>query len=345
MRGIFGSLSFRVSWLFWIAFAAACAAIPVGWYWSQYVRLSALELEGCGFPESFLMLSKTRENRGYLVDRSAATVRRGDQKPGGRMWNTVRFNGGAGGPDSWFVQSKTSGSTFLITVEDVHDWTCPFFYGFVRRELPDLDLADVYWTQLFVNRVYSGLYLKVELPVDPRKRDGGSGIRREIMEARDDRLWIVDTRLDPETRLFHDLVAAGTFPSPGQPSAVTAWLGDRCAVGGRTLLLDNAEPWQVSSLPLPVSIVELYERMYGRPLEPVRSERFRWWAVDEATAQPPEIFTPDQRARLEHDFDLYREDFRLALTAHRLLHGTPKMEPGAGSDPRLPVEDLQSFGL
>ena len=160
--------------------------------------MSALDLSVPGCPDTYIMRSKSEPSRCYIVSRWQSTMRRTDAEPPGREWSLARVGPATSddGPTTWMVSSKRkgNGTVFLVPVEDVRDWTYPFLYRFVRTHGPQLDLPEVGWTQVYIDRIYQGLYLRAALPFDPRKKDGGSGILRELLTVEGGRLIKVDTR-------------------------------------------------------------------------------------------------------------------------------------------------------
>ena len=272
------------------------------------------------------MLSKTRPERGYLVDRRDSTVRRSRKNFPGRSYRVTRSPGesGLGGPDHWLLRSKRLGTVLLVPVDIVEDWTLPFAYDFVRRERPDLDLPRVRWTQLHVNRVYRGLYLRVELPHDPRRKDGRVGELRELFLLRGDELRSLDTRFDPAARRRVEAIAAGRFPSLDPPDPMLAWLSLRGREDGMTFLLSEDEPARLVALPLPFSFVGEAERHLAAVLPVTRDERHHRWAEAIEAAAPPMgqlPFEGEQRERFERAWAAHEEAFQGALSIHRLVNG------------------------
>jgi len=137
------------------------------------------------------VFSRSQTDRCRVVDRRDATMRRYDSRRPGRNRDCLRLPGRNGDAQAhtWLVRSKRKGegTAFFVPVQDVRDWTYPFLYGFVRDSRGEIDLPKVEWTQLFVDRLYQGLYLRVALPFDLRRKDGGSGTLRELLTIRERR--------------------------------------------------------------------------------------------------------------------------------------------------------------
>jgi hypothetical protein len=256
-------------------------------------------------------------------------VRRSDRKQPGQKWDFQRTPGRDGAPDAWLVKNKNQGkgTVFYVPVERVRDWTYPALYQFVRSQHPELELPKVSWTQLHVNRVYQGLYLRVELPFDLRKRDGGSGIRRQLLMVRNGSISQVDTRFDDARGVYGDTIAAGLFPELEPPHPALAWLGRRVPTSDTTLLMSNTEPFRVSLLPLPISLSELFEELHGRPAAGFQDARHRRWSDGPWRTQPAQLapFDAQQLAELESEFHDYRHQFRRALLSHGKLHRSDRL--------------------
>jgi hypothetical protein len=322
---------------FWLCFALILGLLPVIRYVSPVARIADIDLSRSGFPHSYVMTSKTEPNRGYLVDRRDSTVRRSRKNLPGKMWDVDRFgeDTAAGIPEHFLLRSKRYGTVFFIPVEAVKDFSYPFIYGFVRREYPELELPEATWTQLFLNRVYHGLYLEMRLPFDPRKKDGGSGTLRELLMVHDNEMTLVDTRLNPDARFYEAGTALGLFPGLKQPQAVLSWLAARCPNEHATLLLSNVEPYEVSLLPLPYSVERLYQRLQGTALQATLDDRFRLWTAplreQDGSQRPP--FDEARQQKFDQEFRDYSLRIRVALDADRVLH------PEAVYHARLPLEN------
>jgi hypothetical protein len=330
---------------FWLCFAAALAILPLSDY-SRIKRVSNLDLSQSGFTPSYLMTSKSEPNRGYLVDRRDSTVRRSRKNMPGKMWDLDRFgeDPAAGIPGHFLLRSKRYGAVFLVPVEAVEDFDYPFLYDFVRKEYPALELPEAHWTELFLNRVYEGLYLRMSLPFDLRKKDGGNGTMRELFMVRDNEMTLVDTRFSPDARFYEEGATLGIFPGLKEPPAVLAWLASRCPTSHVTLLLNNVEPYEVSLLPLPYSPALLYQRLEGMELQPTLDERFRRWA---APATEFEGEAPPFDAELRNRFEVERQDYArrldIAIAAHRKLRPETVLKARAPSE-SAKVGQLQPEG-
>jgi hypothetical protein len=216
------------------------------------------------------------------------------------------------------VQSKRKGkgTVFLVPVVEVQDWGYPFLYDFVRKRRPSLDLPKVAWTQLFVSRIYQGLYLRVELPFDKRKKDGGSGVLREILSVEGGRLSVVNTRFEEVRGVFNERIALGAPPTLGPQPQPLVWLALRNPIAEVNLLMSNEAPYPLSLLPLPISIPRLYERRNGRP--PIRFEDRRYvdwvqgWRPQGEAQQFP--LDSSELAELQPAFEVYANSLRLALS-------------------------------
>ncbi len=318
LRGLVATL--RAGLVYWLALPLALAIAATAPNLSQNARMANHDLTADAIPDTYLMLSKRDEARGYIADRRNSTVRRNRKNYPGRSWRVTRF-----GRDCWLLRSKRQGTVFFVPVEEVADWIFPFFYDFVRLEAaPELPLVT--WNQLLVNRIYTGLYLRIELPFDPRKKDGGNGILREILSVDRDRLTAVDTRFDRNGRLYVDLIAQGTFPRLQQPTAALGWLARQRPAEETTFLLHNAEPFDVTLLPLPLPINALARGVYGEPLLPIRDDRYQRWTAGGWRRMDDNPFDAATRGRLEDAFHEYVANFRIALRSHRVLHdGSPEI--------------------
>lgn len=313
----------RLKW-FWpsaLALVLACMVGGLSPRWSANSRVTNLELANDSIQDTYLMFSKSSPGKCHVLRRREATMRRSDAGQKGKPYTYRRFGGGSDGDlDSWLTLSKAKGTLFFVPVERVSDWTYPFLYQFVRSQFKDIDLPLVEWTQLFVNRMYSGLYLRITLPYDKRKKDGRTEPLRELLTVDGDTLMKVDTRFNDAGLLYVSTVVDGKLSTLGPPHPAVAWLSARCPTAETTLLMDNKPPHDVSLLPLPVTMSSLYESLYGRLPELFVDERYRRWTSWTTTLPAAPPFTDEQQARLREDFARYAKDLRIALRNHGLFH-------------------------
>ena len=315
----------RMFWPTGLALALATTAVLL-FPDSPARRMSNLDLAGGGFRDTFLVFSRSQTDRCRVVDRRDATMRRYDSRRPGRNRDCLRLPGRNGDAQAhtWLVRSKRKGegTAFFVPVHDVRDWSYPFLYGFVRDRRGENDLPGVEWTQLFVNRLYQGLYLRVALPFDLRRKDGGSGILRELLTIQDGRLSAVDTRFDEAGHLYAGRLEVGVSPELIPPPPELAWLTRRCPTAGITFLLSNLAPYDLSLLPLPVSLPDLYALKEGRPPRVFEDERHLQWT--RAPWRPNAVdhlpFTDIEASELHSSFEAYAVSFRRALRADAALH-------------------------
>jgi hypothetical protein len=285
-------------------------------------RLSNLALEESGLAEAFVVLIESEPGKCFLVDRRDSTIRRSAQNEPGRKRNCTPFRGPAATLESWFLQSKNAATTFLVPVDEIEDWAYPLVYRFVRQQYTTLNLPRVEWVQMYVSRHYQGLYLQVDLPFDTRKRDGGSGIRRELLTVRGDELSRVDTRVQDYGEAYRASVVKGEVPAFDRPAPILGWLARRSPTGGVTMLMTSEPPYRLSLLPLPISLPRLYESMYGRVPDTAVDERYGK-LVDEWSQSPPEApFTPAERDAFDAQFRSAAASFVKGLQLHATLHRT-----------------------
>ncbi len=308
-------LHLRSLWPAGAAILVACLIALLSPRWQSTGRLTNLNLANELIPDTYILMSKSRPDRCHVLSRRQATTRRYNANQPGRTWSCVRFGEAR---DHWFVHHKAKGAEFFIPLERVEDWTYPFLYTYMREQYPEFDLPSLFWTQLFVDRIYRGLYLSMELPFDLRKRDGGSGILRELLVVDGDQLTRFDTRFNPAARLFIDLIADGKFPELAPVPSPLAWLAERCPTAELTLLLSNEPPHSVSLLPLPVTLTSLHETMYTVPAPKLVDERYYRWrqAVDQVPVSIDSVIAPDSREGFRQEFERYTNAFQEVLTAH-----------------------------
>lgn len=304
-------MNWRELWPAAVALAIAVIAVLAAPD-SRARRVVDLDLSRSGFPDTFLMRHRSEPERCRVVDRHDSTMRRYDDKEPGRFWRCKRLEDARG--DAWLVQSKREGrgTVFFVPADAVDDWAFPFLYAAVRASHESLDLPAVGWTQLYVDRVYEGLFLRVALPFDLRRKDGGTGRLRELLVVGDDGVRAVDTRLAP---------TSGWESSGGrrvsEPHPALAWLAARAPTDSLLLLVElDGSP---GLLPLPIDPAGLAARDAGRPIAPFRDDRLSAFAA--GLDRDADAATPFARAPLEAEFGRYASALREALAADAALHG------------------------
>lgn len=340
-------LRVRELWPAALALVAATGIVALVEPGSRASRVTNLDLGASGFGDTYILLHRSEPGRCYVSDRRDATMRRSDTNQPGRKWDCERF-GGERNPldsDTWLVQSKLKGkgTIFFVPVYDLVDWSYPLLYEFVRERRTRLELPAVTLTQLFVNRIYEGLYLRVALPFDLRKKDGGSGVLREILSVSNGQLQIVNSRFEPARTLYAEDVAEGRFPALSKPDPALAWLAARCPVPGLSFLLSNREPQELTLLPLPLWLPSLYEARRGRSLSSFEDERYRRWTEEVRRAAPGPGMTPfseNELAALRTEFTAYERSLRDALRADAELHESQALIEKLLPQRRAAIADL-----
>lgn len=338
------------SWTDWwpllLALAAASLLALFAAQDSPGGRVGNLDVSACPLPEVYVMAHKTEANVGYVVSRRRSTMRRGDNKQPGRRWRIHRVQGPftRGGRDSWVLRSKVHGTLLLVPVEDVPDWGLAMVHGLLRAEAPELDLPEVAWISLFVSRAYSGLYLQIALPADVRKKDGGSGLLRVLLETDGKRTTRIDTRFEDDTGVFVGRLAVGRFPTLAAVDPRLAWLQGRSPLPTTTLLQSHTPPFAVRPLPLPIAVGPLFAAVHGRPAAHVVDDRAQGWRDALAKMAATEPFDAHQLQALKKAWPAYLSAFRHGLRLDARVRGIAEVN-GAGLDARFKTTEAMAWPL
>jgi hypothetical protein len=312
-------------WPAGLALVVATALFSLNQSMSRSQRFTNLRLDQSGLPTTYLVFGKKNRSDCHVVARREATMRRSDNTQPGRKWDCRSFTGDSGGR-IWLIKSNRigEGTVFLVPALEVPDWTFPYLYGFVRSHRPDLELPKVSWIQLHTDRIYQGLYLWVELPFDKRKKDGGSGILRELLTVRGNELSVVTTRFTDTRNLYLNAVADGILPALNPPPSELAWLARRRGVEDTTFVMSNEAPGDLSLLPLPVSLAEMYRLKNERRPFMFRDSRYHQWTHAGWRAGDPEQlpFSDDELALLRSEFDDYASSLLTELRVQASMNRT-----------------------
>ncbi len=309
----------RNLWAAGLCLAAAVAVVVIFVSGSPGDRLYNLDLENPGIPDTYLILHRREADRCFVVARRDATMRRSDDQQPGRKWQCYRMQrpGSASDVPTWLIQSKRKrkGTVFLVPVSDVPDWSYPFLYGFVRKHREAIELPKVEWTQLFVSRLYQGLYLSVALPFDLRVKDGGSGVLRELLSVDGARVSVVNSRFEEVRGVFAESLAQGQPPILGPQPAPLVWLGQHRPQRDVSFVMSSSAPYDLRLLPLPVSLPRLFELRYGRKPITFEDDRHRAWQLAWRSRADPLAppFDEAELAQMRTEFQGYSQFLRRAL--------------------------------
>jgi len=311
----------------WPAAVALISAIGVTMFApseTSMERLTNLDLNKVGFSNTYLSHTKTDSSKAFVTDRRDSSMRRSNNNPPGRKWDSFRFSGRSDTPDAdtWLVRSKRKGkgTVFFVPVADVDDWVYPFLHSFVAQRRKSLDLPQLEWTNFYVNRIYHGLYLRVTLPFDKRKKDGGNGILRELITINDSQSGNVNTRFEDTPGIFANQVTNSQFPALAPPAVELAWLAQQNSTQNVTVLMSNLEPFDVTLLPLPISLPDIFEAMNQRQPSSYRDDRFLRWSYWPPVVEAP--FSSTEMSEMRVEFEKYAATLRQAIRIDSEFHLT-----------------------
>lgn len=326
MRKIF-SKEFIPFWALALAAIVICAILSTRSFVSKTTNLKT-PTPG-SIKEAFLMTSKSGENKCYLVDRHDSTIRRSSAKIPGDSWNINISPGDKNpkNPSGMLLTDKKKGTIVFIPVQDIKNPAYPYASEFVRKKLKDKNIPKLEWNQVYINRIYSGLYLKMELPSDPTKKRGRPGPRREFLSVKGNELTLVNTLFNPDSRFLAETLLSGVFPDAAPCNPAIAWLDQISENDRTTFILGNVEPYRVTLMPLPITIDDVYEKQFGKPLSPAMDERFGKWRDAATGGAVDPNFTEEEMSAFRDGFEIYMKDFGTALSAHRDVFGPTREAP------------------
>ena len=314
-----------------IGLAAAVSLVMVGGIVSKNQRLTNVQFEKYCFKDIYIMRSKSEANRGYLTGRRDSTIRRSRSNfPGStRELIAAEKEKSPGSANLWLLKSKKYGTVFFIPVEKVPDWRYPFLYHFIVEEsgYKNIDLPKVEWNQLFIDRIYAGLYLRMELPFDPTKKNGRTAPLREILSVSDTEMTAVDSRFNMNWDVYSSCISNGIFPELANQSEPVAWLAANRPTEEAIYILNGKEPFNVSPLPLPVSINTLFEEFNGTPLPAFHDERFERWDTGRKGdyLSLAKKLNSASNNRFSNSYAVYRNKFCNSLRTHLLANESSEL--------------------
>jgi hypothetical protein len=181
-----------------------------------------------------------------------------------------------------------------VPVEALRDWSTPYVHAWLRQQFPRAALPEVFWVQLHVDRVYQGVYLKASLPVDKRKKEGGTGALRVVLETDGETTSRINTRFEDGPGVYMAGLATGVFSMPLLPHPSVIWLMGMYGLPTTTLIVAKEAPYDVSALPFPVALAPIFQRARGRSPAHVQDRRAMRWRQ---TLAPPQ-YVPFNAAQL-----------------------------------------------
>ena len=258
-------------------------------------RVANLDVTHSRLPEAYLMHHRTEPHMGYLVDRRSSTMRRDRAGQAGRKRRIERVPSGLTDVrDTWLLRSRLLGTVLLVPVEALRDWSTPYVHAWLRQQFPRAALPEVFWVQLHVDRVYQGVYLKASLPVDKRKKEGGTGALRVVLETDGETTSRINTRFEDGPGVYMAGLATGVFSMPLLPHPSVIWLMGMYGLPTTTLIVAKEAPYDVSALPFPVALAPIFQRARGRSPAHVQDRRAMRWRQ---TLAPPQ-YVPFNAAQL-----------------------------------------------
>ncbi len=262
-------------------------------------RVANLSVTSSLLPHAYVMRHRSESDMGYLVERRSSTLRRDRAGQAGRKRRVEKVPANvADVRATWLLRSRLLGTVIFVPVEAVPDWSLPYVHAWLRDEMPGAYLPEVRWVQLHIDRVYQGVYLKVALPVDLRKKEGGSGNLQSILETDGRRVSRLNTRFEDAPGGFMEELAAGPVPIPRLPLPVIAWLAAMYNLPVKTFIMTAERPRGLYIMPLPVALGPIFERARGRRPAHVEDERFKRW-IEAAAVSSDSPFDSEQMAALQ----------------------------------------------
>jgi len=309
----------------WPAAGAMMAAIVIAFLArpdSAANRVSTLDLTNAGFRDVYIQHVDGDRTEVTIGDRGQTTLKRGELPSTAPRWSFVRTEENSEPPYTWLARSEARGSTFFVPVTRISDWSYPYLYRVVRQRRKGLELPRVEWVNVFLDRIYQGLYLRVALPYDRIDADATETRRRELLLIRGEEVMRVDTWFEPPDERYGELFSDEALPELEPPAPSLSWLSDRLLPDASTVLVAATSPYEAKLLPLPIPLETLYAEVHGRRPELATIERVSRWEESWRPAAPEaQLLRGSEIPELESEFESYRDSFLRALQAHGELYG------------------------
>ncbi|MCK5884263.1 MAG: hypothetical protein KAG61_11280 [Bacteriovoracaceae bacterium] len=203
-------------------------------------------------PNIYLITEPNTPEICYRSDRRKATMRRSDLKRGGTLGICRKIE--SSGPSKWFFASEKE-SFSLIPINEIADLTYPHAYRQVRK-LHKWYLPKIGWVNLFVNRLYVGAYLKIDLS----KLKGF-----EFWQIDGEKLYTFDNSIMNGGERFFEYLSDKKIKKISIPAEVKMLLSIRpsvMAISGSNELLE---------LPLPYSLAQFNPELVAKKSEVLSS--------------------------------------------------------------------------
>ena len=307
-----------------LAIILAILIVSFARHYLQFQELTNLNLHTEGISDLYIQMSPDLPGKCHVTNRRGSTFRRSDDPSARRLWNYRRSAGDndTGNLNHWMLQSTAKKIFLLVPVNDVKDWTYPYIYQFVKGSENEVELPSVQWVQLYVNRIYHGLYLQVYLPHDPRRRDGGSGHLRELLVLRDSTIACLNTRFSNPCTAYQTMVSTSKFPTLITPSKLVMWLITHSPIEETLFIMRPYAPYQITYLPLSISLSEEYSKIDGKSLPEWVDNRFATFhpTYSPESLQLTNILSAKKTQKLLEEWKTYKSNFTHALKIHCEYH-------------------------
>lgn len=273
-----------------LGFAVALTALAAPT--RDLARVGNLNVGSSTLPAMFLMHHPTESGNAYLVQRRGSTMRRDDNDQDGAKRTLLTFRLAPEQRQSYLLLNNKLGTTALLPIEALDDWSYPFLHAFIASRHPDWPLAQMRLCQLHVDRIYRGLYVELSLPRDLTKSQGGDGSLRKLLDVHDFGAIRLNTRFDDGSgALMAHLVLGHWPPTELPPSEILFLQRLRLEAGdaGTTYVLDADEKSGKARLsPTWWNLGELFRGAFGREAARVEDQRFGVWVAHrDPDGQPP----------------------------------------------------------
>ena len=148
---------------------------------------------------------------------------------------------------------------------------------------------------------------------------------RELLSVDGARVSVVNSRFEEVRGLYAESVALAQPPILGPQPAALVWLGQHRPQRDVTFVMSTSAPYDLRLLPLPLSLVRLFELRYGRKPIAFEDERQRAWQAAWRSGADPlrPPFDEAELAKMRSEFQRYSQSLparagrRRATSGHR----------------------------
>ena len=241
---------------------------------SELLKSSNIQISTQGFKKMNLQFFAEKPNRCNLAVWSKSTTRRSNKRIP-KILRDCYSRKFSADQNIWRLSSTNKSVIILHPAEAISDWVFPFFYGEYLHSRTNNIALEIEWIQLFVNRIYNGLFLKIIFPKPSPKKEGNKRDKIDFLFVSSNRMRCVTSDFQIPCRIYPKLIVEGIFPEKKPTPLHLSHISHLLPKKEIFLILRETPIPHVVEIPLILAYSEIFERSISYHID----ERYKFWQV------------------------------------------------------------------